>query len=64
MRQNTQTELDFSSTPAGEAREAGRKETESTPMVNEAESPASTNRWMEEVGEREPERSIAAGKGE
>jgi RNA-directed DNA polymerase len=53
MRQNTQTELDFSSTPAGEAREAGREETESSPVVNDPESPASTNRLMEEVCERE-----------
>src|ERR1700689_4025788 len=53
MRQNLQTELDFSSTPAGEAREAGGEETESPPVVNDPESPASTNRLMEEVCERE-----------
>jgi RNA-directed DNA polymerase len=35
MRQNIQTELDFSSAPVGEAREAGREETESSPVVNE-----------------------------
>ena len=52
-RQNIQTELDFSSTPAGEAREAGREETESSPVVRDPESPASTNRLMEEVCERE-----------
>jgi RNA-directed DNA polymerase len=52
-RQNIQIELDFSATPAGEAREAGREETESPPVVNEPESPASTNRLMEEVCERE-----------
>ena len=52
-QQNIQTELDFSSTPAGEAREAGREETESPPVVNDPESPASTNRLMEEVCERE-----------
>src|ERR1700686_1437636 len=52
-RQNIQIELDFSSTPAGEAREAGREETESSPVVNDPESPASTNRLMEEVCERE-----------
>src|SRR5580698_4113620 len=53
MQQNTQTELDFSSTPAGEAREAGGEETESLPATNEPESPARTNRLMEEVCERE-----------
>src|ERR1700728_3087706 len=53
MRQNIQTELDFSLTPTGEAREAGREETESSPVVNDPESPASTNRLMEEVCERE-----------
>ena len=67
MRQNTQIELDFSSTPAGEARETGRKETESTPVVNDPESPASTNRLMEEVCEREnlkeALRRVKANKG-
>ena len=52
MQQNIQTELDFSSTPAGEAREAGREETESLSTANDPESPASTNRLMEEVCER------------
>src|SRR5712692_242467 len=52
-RQNIQGKLDFSSSPAGEAREAGREETESRPTVNDPESPASTNRLMEEVCERE-----------
>jgi len=52
-RQNIQMKLDFSSTPAGEAREARREVTESRPTVNEPESPASTNRLMEEVCERE-----------
>src|ERR1700726_4226992 len=46
-------ELDFSSAPAGEAREAGREETEARPTMNDPESPASTNRLMEEVCERE-----------
>src|ERR1700726_1326218 len=46
-------ELDFSSAPAGEAREAGREETEARPTMNDPESPASTNRLMEEVFERE-----------
>src|SRR6202167_3708252 len=53
MQQNIQTELNFSSTPAGEAREAGREETELLPATNDPESPARTNRWMEEVCERE-----------
>src|SRR5438876_659608 len=53
QRQNGQGELDFSSPPAGEAREARREETESTPAMHAPESPASTNRLMEEVCERE-----------
>src|SRR5450756_1421644 len=52
-RQNVQGELDFSSPPAGEAREAKREETESLPAMHDPESPASTNRWMEEICERE-----------
>ena len=52
-RQNIQTERDFSSEPAGEARAAGREETESLPAVHGPESPASTKRLMEEVCERE-----------
>ena len=46
QRQNVQGELDFSSSPAGEAREVGREETESLSAVHEPESPASTNRLM------------------
>jgi RNA-directed DNA polymerase len=53
MQRNIQNELNFSSTPAGEAREAGREETESLSTANHPESPASTNRLMEEVCERE-----------
>ena len=53
MRQNIQTELDFSSTSAGEGREAEREETESLSTARDPESPASTNRLMEEVCERE-----------
>jgi hypothetical protein len=67
MQQNIQTELDFSSTSAGEAREAGREETESLPTVNDPESPANTNRLMEEVCEREnlkeALRRVKANKG-
>ena len=53
MQQNIQTELNFSSTPVGEAREAEREATESLSTMNDPESPASTNRLMEEVCERE-----------
>jgi RNA-directed DNA polymerase len=67
MQQNIQTELNFSSTPAGEAREAGREETESLSTANDPESPASTNRLMEEVCEREnlkeALRRVKANKG-
>jgi len=67
MQQNIQTELNFSSTPAGEAREAGREETESFSTASDPESPASTNRLMEEVCERETLkaalRRVKANKG-
>jgi len=67
MQQNIQTELNFSSTPAGEAREAGREETESLSTANDPESPASTNQLMEEVCERqnlkEALRRVKANKG-
>src|SRR5438876_4271820 len=53
QRQNVQGELDFSSPPAGEAREARREETESLMATSGPESPARTNRMMEEVCERE-----------
>ena len=52
-RQNIQKELDFSSEQTGEARHAGREETELRPAIQEAESPANTIRLMEEVCERE-----------
>jgi hypothetical protein len=48
-QQNVQMELDFSATSAGEAREAGREETESLAVAHGPESPASTNRLMEEA---------------
>jgi len=67
MQRNIQTELNLSSTPAGEAREAGREEIESLPTANDPESPASTNRLMEEVCEREnlkeALRRVRANKG-
>src|SRR5260370_18770617 len=52
-QQNIQIELDFSSALTGEAREAGREETESSGAMSGTENPASTNRLMEEVCERE-----------
>jgi RNA-directed DNA polymerase len=52
-QQNIQIELDFSSALTGEAREAGREETESPGVRNGPESPARTDRLMEEVCERE-----------
>src|SRR6266849_6828397 len=52
-QQNIQMELDFSSALTGEAREAGREGTESSGAMNGTENPASTNRLMEEVCERE-----------
>jgi len=67
MQQNIQGKLDFSSSPAGEACEAGRGEAESLPVVHGPESPASTNRLMEEVCEREnlkkALRRVKANKG-
>src|SRR5260370_18195982 len=67
MQQNLQIELNFTSAPAGEACEAGREETESFPTMNDPESPASTNRLMEEVCEREnlkeALRRVKANKG-
>jgi RNA-directed DNA polymerase len=66
-RQNVQGELDFSSTPVGEAQQAGKEEVESFQAVHATESPASTNRLMEEVCEREnlkeALRRVKANKG-
>src|ERR1700746_4101906 len=67
MQQNIQIELNFSPTPAGEACEASREETESLPTINDPQSPASMNRLMEEVCEREnlkeALRRVKANKG-
>jgi RNA-directed DNA polymerase len=52
-QQNIQLELDFSSAPTAEARTVGREETESFRVMSGTENPASTNRLMEEVCERE-----------
>jgi hypothetical protein len=66
-RQNIQLELDFSPSSAGEAREAGREEIESLLVAHDVESPAQTNRLMEEVCERdnlkEALRRVKANKG-
>ena len=51
-RLNIQSRLDFSSTPTGEAPQAGREDIESPSAVNEPERPANTSRIMEEVCER------------
>jgi RNA-directed DNA polymerase len=67
MQRNIRTELNFSIAPVGETREAEREETESLPTTNNPESPASTNRLMEEVCERENMkealRRVKANKG-
>src|SRR5712675_3654136 len=66
-QRNIQIELDFSSALTGEAREAGREGTESSGAMNGTESPASTNRLMEAVCEREnlkaALRQVKANKG-
>jgi len=66
-QQNIQMELDFSSALTGEAREAGREETESSGVMNGTQNPASTNRLMEAVCEREnlkaALRQVRANKG-
>jgi len=65
MQPNLQLELDFSSVLTGEAREAGREESESSGATNGTENPTSTNRLMEEVCERENLKgSIAASEGQ
>src|SRR5215467_2912292 len=67
QQQNIQLELDFSSALTGEAREAAGEETESSGATSGAERPASTNRLMEEVCEREnlkaALRQVKANKG-
>src|SRR5262249_9727601 len=52
-QQNIQMQLDFSSELTGEGRGAGSKETESSMAASGSESPARTDRLMEEVCERE-----------
>src|SRR5229473_721825 len=66
-RQNIQKKLDFPSEVKGEARQAGREETESRQATHGPESPARTNQLMEEVCEREnlleALRRVKANKG-
>ena len=52
-QQNIQMELDFSTALTGAARAAAGEETESLVAANGSESPARTDRLMEEVCERE-----------
>jgi len=67
MRQNIQRELDFSSTPTGEARKAGEEENESLEARHAPESPARSDRLMEEIVDREnlkeALRRVKANKG-
>src|SRR5258705_3782210 len=67
MQQNIQDQLNFSATPAGEAREAGREETESRLTRRAPERPAGTTRLMEEICDREnlkeALRRVKANKG-
>src|SRR6516164_8280505 len=66
-RLNIQSRLDFSSTPTGEARQAGWEDIESLSAANESERPANTSRLMEEVCERanlkEALRQVRGNKG-
>jgi len=66
-QQNTQMKLDFSSALTGEAREAGGEGTEPSGATSGTENPASTNRLMEAVCEREnlkaALRQVRANKG-
>ena len=67
MQQNIQGQLNFSATAAGEAREAGREETESRLTTHAPERPAGTTRLMEEICDREnlkeALRRVKANKG-
>ncbi len=66
-RQSIQLKLDFRSTPMSEAQKAETEAAEARPAVHGIESPASTNRLMEEVCERgnlkEALRRVKANKG-
>ena len=52
-QRNIREQLDFSVALTGEARKAGREETESSRARNESEKPASTDRMMEAICEWE-----------
>src|SRR2546425_13261815 len=63
-RQNIQKKLDFPSERKGEARQAGREETESRQARHEPENPANTIQLMEEVCKRENlKEALRRGKG-
>lgn len=66
-RPNIQGELDFSAANRGEAQDGRRKEIESLPAVHESESPAHTDRIMEEICEwenlKEAMRQVKVNKG-
>ncbi len=66
-QQNIQMKLDFSSALTGAARGVAGEETESLMATSESESPAKTDRLMEEVCEREnlkeALRQVKANKG-
>jgi RNA-directed DNA polymerase len=66
-RQNVQLKLDFRSMAMGEAQKAKKETVESLQAVYATESPASTNRLMEEVCQREnlkkALRRVKANKG-
>jgi RNA-directed DNA polymerase len=67
MRQNIQSNLDFSSSQTGEAQRAEREESESLRTTSVPESLARTDRMMEEIVEREnlkvALRRVKANKG-
>jgi hypothetical protein len=67
MRQNIQGNLDFPSLQTGEPQKAGREGSESLRAMSEPESPARTDRTMEEIVEREnlkiALRRVKANKG-
>src|SRR6266436_3321493 len=66
-RLNIQLRLDFSSTPTGEARQAGREDIESLSVASEPVHQANTSRIMEEICERanlkEALRQVRGNKG-
>src|SRR5215510_9007368 len=66
-QQNIRKRLDFSDALTGEAREAGRKETESSSAASGTENPARTDRLMEDICEpenlKDALRQVKANKG-